>query len=79
MRRRRWVVRDICHYMGLDQYCVLINTEEKWLLGLYGQEYVDYCKRVNEKSQKTKMLTHCKCIDYVMSVYYYIVKKQEAM
>ncbi|MCQ2467369.1 MAG: isoprenylcysteine carboxylmethyltransferase family protein [Clostridia bacterium] len=26
---------------------VLINTEEKWLLELYGQEYADYCKRVN--------------------------------
>ena len=26
---------------------VLKNTEEKWLKDLYGQEYVDYCKRVN--------------------------------
>ncbi|MCR5268442.1 MAG: isoprenylcysteine carboxylmethyltransferase family protein [Lachnospiraceae bacterium] len=25
----------------------LINTEEKWLTGLYGQEYEDYKKRVN--------------------------------
>ena len=25
----------------------LISTEEKWLKGLYGQEYIDYCKRVN--------------------------------
>ncbi len=23
------------------------RTEEKWLLGLYGKEYEDYCKRVN--------------------------------
>ena len=23
------------------------NTEEKWLLELYGDEYADYCKRVN--------------------------------
>lgn len=23
------------------------NTEEKWLLKYYGQEYVDYCKKVN--------------------------------
>ncbi|MDO5785163.1 MAG: isoprenylcysteine carboxylmethyltransferase family protein [Eubacteriales bacterium] len=23
------------------------NTEEKWLYELYGQEYLDYCKRVN--------------------------------
>ena len=26
---------------------VLKNTEEKWLRNLYGQEYEDYCKRVN--------------------------------
>ncbi len=26
---------------------VLINTEEKWLLGLYGKEYEEYKKRVN--------------------------------
>ncbi len=25
----------------------LKNTEEKWLFELYGQEYVEYCKRVN--------------------------------
>ena len=25
----------------------LINTEEKWLLGLYGQDYAEYKKRVN--------------------------------
>lgn len=25
----------------------LITTEEKWLKELYGQEYIDYCKRVN--------------------------------
>ena len=25
----------------------LIFTEEKWLIDLYGQEYVDYCKQVN--------------------------------
>ena len=25
----------------------LIFTEEKWLKKLYGQEYADYCKRVN--------------------------------
>lgn len=23
------------------------NTEEKWLYNLYGQEYLDYCKKVN--------------------------------
>lgn len=26
---------------------VLIHTEEKWLAELYGQEYIDYCKKVN--------------------------------
>lgn len=26
---------------------VLIHTEEKWLADLYGQEYANYCKRVN--------------------------------
>ena len=26
---------------------VLKNTEEKWLSELYGQEYLDYCKKVN--------------------------------
>ena len=26
---------------------VLINTEEKWLLNLYGEEYSNYKKRVN--------------------------------
>ena len=25
----------------------LTNTEEKWLLNLYGQAYRDYCKQVN--------------------------------
>lgn len=31
----------------LEMTVVLINTEEKWLTKLYGQEYKDYCKRVN--------------------------------
>lgn len=26
---------------------MLINSEEKWLMDLYGQEYIDYCKKVN--------------------------------
>lgn len=35
------------------------NTEEKWLYALYGQEYLDYCKRVNRcipwpKRQRSK-------------------------
>ena len=31
----------------IEMTIVLKNTEEKWLQDLYGQEYVDYCKRVN--------------------------------
>lgn len=26
---------------------MLVNSEEKWLMDLYGQEYIDYCKKVN--------------------------------
>jgi hypothetical protein len=26
---------------------VLKKTEEKWLYKMYGEEYLDYCKRVN--------------------------------
>lgn len=38
------IVPVICWlYMTL----FLINTEEKWLKKLYGQEYISYCKRVN--------------------------------
>ena len=31
----------------LEMTIVLKNTEEKWLEELYGQEYIDYCKKVN--------------------------------
>lgn len=31
----------------LEMTIVLKNTEEKWLKGLYGQEYVEYSKNVN--------------------------------
>lgn len=31
----------------IEMTIVLKRTEEKWLLELYGQEYSDYCKRVN--------------------------------
>jgi len=31
----------------IEMTIVLINTEEKWLINTYGQEYIDYCKRVN--------------------------------
>ena len=39
-----FVVPIICWvYMTI----FLKNTEEKWLKELYGQEYIDYCKKVN--------------------------------
>ena len=31
----------------LDMTVLMKLTEEKWLLGLYGDEYRDYCRRVN--------------------------------
>lgn len=31
----------------IEMTIVLKNTEEKWLVELYGQEYIDYCKKVN--------------------------------
>lgn len=31
----------------LEMTIVLINTEEKWLKDLYGQEYTEYCRKVN--------------------------------
>ena len=31
----------------LEMTVVLKRTEEKWLTELYGQQYTDYCKRVN--------------------------------
>lgn len=46
----------VCHNLYLliipvlfwiEMTMVLKNTEEKWLTELYGQEYTDYCKRVN--------------------------------
>lgn len=38
------IVPAICYiYMTI----FIINTEEKWLEELYGQEYKDYCRRVN--------------------------------
>ena len=39
-----FVVPVICWiYMTI----FLIKTEEVWLKDLYGQEYIDYCQRVN--------------------------------
>lgn len=34
-------------FYWLEMTIVLKKTEEKWLLDLYGQEYADYCKKVN--------------------------------
>lgn len=31
----------------IEMTIVLNNTEEKWLKNLYGQEYIDYCKKAN--------------------------------
>ena len=31
----------------LEMTIVLKKTEEKWLTELYGQDYIDYCKKVN--------------------------------
>lgn len=31
----------------LEMTIVLKNTEENWLIELYGQKYIDYCKKVN--------------------------------
>lgn len=47
---------------GIVLSCMTVlmkNTEEKWLYALYGQEYLDYCKRVNRcipwpKRQRSK-------------------------
>ena len=46
----------VCHNLYLliipvlfwiEMTIVLKRTEEKWLTELYGQEYIDYCKKVN--------------------------------
>lgn len=34
-------------FFWIEMTIVLKKTEEKWLTELYGQEYIDYCKRVN--------------------------------
>lgn len=31
----------------LSMTVMLINSEERWLTDLYGQDYIDYCKKVN--------------------------------
>ena len=41
-----WMI-PVCLFNWLLMTLVLKRTEEKWLLGLYGQEYTDYMKRVN--------------------------------
>lgn len=42
-----WVLLVLPFLFWLEMTIVLKNTEEKWLANLYGQEYADYCKRVN--------------------------------
>jgi protein-S-isoprenylcysteine O-methyltransferase Ste14 len=46
----------VCHNLYLliipvlfwiEMTIVLKRTEEKWLTELYGQEYIEYCKKVN--------------------------------
>ena len=46
----------VCHNLYLliipvlfwiEMTIVLKRTEEKWLTELYGQEYIDYCQKVN--------------------------------
>ena len=46
----------VCHNLYLliipvlfwiEMTIVLKHTEEKWLTELYGQEYIEYCKKVN--------------------------------
>ena len=43
---------NLCLFVFIPLFWVLLtvmmqNTEEKWLSGLYGREYADYCSRVN--------------------------------
>ena len=42
-----WILLALPFLFWIEMTVVLKNTEEKWLANLYGQEYIDYCKRVN--------------------------------
>lgn len=42
-----WILLVLPVLFWLEMTIVLKHTEEKWLEELYGQEYIDYCKRVN--------------------------------
>lgn len=42
-----WVLLVLPFLFWIEMTVVLINTEEKWLTNLYGQEYLDYCSQVN--------------------------------
>ena len=42
-----WIILPIILINWIILTVVLINTEEKWLLNLYGQEYAEYKKHVN--------------------------------
>ena len=42
-----WILFIIPILCWIYMTIFLKQTEEKWLLNLYGQEYIDYCKKVN--------------------------------
>ncbi len=42
-----WIIFPVILVTWLILTVVLINTEEKWLLNLYGREYAEYKKHVN--------------------------------
>lgn len=42
-----WLLLVLPFLFWMEMTIVLIHTEERWLTNLYGQEYMDYCKRVN--------------------------------
>ena len=42
-----WILLILPFLFWTYMTIVLKNTEEKWLTNIYGQEYIDYCKRVN--------------------------------
>ena len=42
-----WILLALPFLFWIEMTIVLKNTEEKWLTDLYGQDYLDYCGRVN--------------------------------
>ena len=45
MKNKYLLVLSGIYYVVMS--VVIRNTEEKWLTDLYGEEYRDYCRRVN--------------------------------